>query len=205
MKKSKKIGLIIVSILIVVSMAVGGFVLLQKIVQIYPISELDNVKSPHLDLREMETSVRLEIKESDFQNRIILFVSPWQPDKITQAFSGYDKNSSKLLERYISLSTTYYELTFPQKVEWIYEKDVDIHNFLLFAEPIEDSRFDRCVILEDFSMQAVMREDQTGYDEAPRNDAKILVVKDRHLMFVEYVGGRLTKDDILDELARVLA
>jgi len=169
----------------------------------YPISELENLDEPYIDLRTLETSLRLEFKPDDPEGktsitRMSSYIwkknNPYPSTIITQSYIGYslDNEDEKLCEPF--LDTEYYiEENGTPSTESIIEDNPFIWHIIngyrwVWEPRIRlDERFDFCAVVE--------------YEE---DWFDILVAKNKQIIFLKYWDGNLTVDDFLDELDRIL-
>jgi hypothetical protein len=209
-KMSKCFKLTLISSTIAVILVLAIIFLYFSVPISLPISKLGELDVPYVDLKRLETSMRLEIPTDELTkslNYILFKKSPWAAINTCQTYSGYSLNSQELIDPYVSLSTTYYQVSFPQTTERICQKDKKIGSleyWKYLKTTFTDLRFDQCFVLEDFTMEYYPKQDENGYDKKTRNHIKILVIKNRHIFYLEYVGGELTKEVFLNELARIL-
>ena len=176
---------------------------------IYPISEIDNLEEPYINLKTFETSFKLVPKSDDpemssplarMSSWILKGINPWSTIAISQTYFAYSLEDESKLEREIYLWTDYYSEIFPLTINMVLKKNSfnwpTIYNLEKYER--DDDRFDKCIVSE---WPGDIKNYRIGLKI---NSIEIIVAKNNQIMYLDYYGGNLTVDDLLDELDRIL-
>jgi hypothetical protein len=153
----------------------------------YPISQLNKIKYPHIDLVRIENNWNLTMTETTIGekrknfNNIIKHRKVWAKEKIEIAQVYIDKESGYrpyLFTGYMKLYSSRFaeRFMYPELYYFIWGSG---------AKEYQSDSFDKCTI-EEFS---------GGF--------RVAVQKKRQVIYLEYIGN-LPKETFLNELARIL-
>jgi hypothetical protein len=211
-KKSKWVFIIsvIIGILLTVSLCIVVYISQKNqslLPQYYPISEIDSIIEPHIDLRDLEKSVKLEYEPADeyskfkdtssyirrggieiFTTSIFQYYNVYSLETGEQLFTDYILPSTgEKVAQTIRLETDYFKENETQTME----KALNRYPFSMAdssdgGNELVDERFEKCWV-NTFS-----------------SGIYILVIKNKQIMCLQYDGGNLNPEDFLDELARIL-
>ncbi|MDR1805968.1 MAG: hypothetical protein LBQ80_04260 [Clostridium sp.] len=212
MKSKKKLLLIAISVAVLLVASVSAILLISaktgpKLNQKYPISQLEDLAEPHIDLRTLEKSVRLEYvpadKSSSTSNCIIKGGVELYDINVYQTYYAYSletgnqlyidytlPSTGKRMNLEVILTTHYFKENGDQTIEKAlahFPYDVSSKT----ESETVDARFETCWV-------------STHESEYRPNDISILVIRDNQIMYLEYSGGFLSTEKLLDELDRIL-
>jgi hypothetical protein len=206
-KRSKRRMIVIVVIAMLVLIVVGVLVYSQISAsnsnpKIFSIDYLDELDLPHIDLRDLETTLLLEFKPNDesekslpfkLTSHIIKTYKPIATVSIIQQYNAYLSNSGSKIVCEPFLHTEYYAEQGNQTIQRVLGKHqfygININGWREYHR--DDPRFDECYV-------------STYKSETRPNNINIIVVKNKQIMYLQYDGGNLNPEDFLDELAKIL-
>jgi hypothetical protein len=199
-KKHKK-GLTILCIISLIIAVIGGTL---YICIINPLKKAQKeydenaITEPYIYLRNLEKSFKLVPKsELDIGYEKFKFYKATSPfksttyDQLYKAFSFENNNENE--SEYISLDCRYWYITEFSTLTEMINGDGILSNMTQNANILKDSRFDK------YYLAGIL-----GFPPIKEDQYSILVIKGKHIMMLDYMGGNLTPEDFLNELAKIL-